>query len=95
MISSIIIAVCFLVMAVALLWIASTVRKVVATVKNIEERVEPLIAKVDPFTYIVHALKSLMLKNTGLGAISFDLIYLSVFAVLTMSAATLLFRRTL
>jgi ABC-2 type transport system permease protein len=54
-----------------------------------------VIAKVDPFTYIVHALKSLMLKNTGFEAISFDLAYLFVFAVVAMTAATLLFRRTL
>jgi ABC-type multidrug transport system permease subunit len=54
-----------------------------------------VIAKVDPFTYIVHALKSLMLKNTGFGAISFDLMYLATFAAVTMIAATLLFRRTL
>jgi ABC-2 type transport system permease protein len=54
-----------------------------------------VIAKVDPFTYIVHALKSLMLKNTGFQAISFDLAYLFVFAVVAMTAATLLFRRTL
>jgi ABC-2 type transport system permease protein len=54
-----------------------------------------VIAKVDPFTYIVHALKSLMLKNTGFGAISFDLMYLAAFAAVTMLAATLLFRRTL
>jgi ABC-2 type transport system permease protein len=53
------------------------------------------IAKVDPFTYIVHALKSLMLKNTGFEAIAFDLMYLTVFAIVTMAAATLLFRRTL
>ena len=54
-----------------------------------------VIAKVDPFTYIVHGLKSLMLKNTGFDAISFDLLYLSVFAAVTMTAATALFRRTL
>jgi len=54
-----------------------------------------VIAKVDPMTYIVHALKSLMLKNTGFEAISFDLIYLTVFAAICMSAATLLFKRTL
>src|SRR5262245_11019026 len=54
-----------------------------------------VIAKVDPFTYIVHALKSLMLKNTGFEAISFDLLYLIVFAAITMTAATLLFKRTL
>jgi ABC-2 type transport system permease protein len=54
-----------------------------------------VIAKIDPFTYIVHALKNLMLKNTGLEAISFDLMYLTVFAAVTMTAATLLFKRTL
>ena len=53
------------------------------------------IARVDPFTYIVHALKSLMLKNTGFEAISFDLIYLVIFAAVAMTAATLLFKRTL
>ncbi|MGH7647898.1 MAG: ABC transporter permease, partial [Gemmatimonadaceae bacterium] len=53
------------------------------------------IAIVDPFTYAVHALKSLLLKNTGFGAIWFDLVYLALFSVLTMVAATLLFKRTL
>lgn len=47
MVSSIIIAVCFVFMAIAFLWIALTVRKVVATVQNLEEKVEPLIRKVD------------------------------------------------
>ncbi|MBP9664049.1 MAG: hypothetical protein KBD94_05465 [Pyrinomonadaceae bacterium] len=47
MVSSIVIAVCFVFMAIALLWIALTVRKVVATVKNVEERVEPLLYKID------------------------------------------------
>jgi ABC-2 type transport system permease protein len=54
-----------------------------------------VIAKVDPFTYVVHALKSLMLKNTGFEAISFDLMYLMIFAIVSMTAATLLFKRTL
>jgi len=54
-----------------------------------------VIAKVDPFTYIVHGLKSLVLKNTGFNAISFDLLYLAVFTVVTMTAATALFKRTL
>jgi ABC-2 type transport system permease protein len=54
-----------------------------------------VIAKIDPFTYIVHALKDLMLKNTGFQAISFDLMYLVVFTAVTMGAATLLFKRTL
>jgi ABC-2 type transport system permease protein len=54
-----------------------------------------VIAKVDPFTYAVHALKNLLLKNTGFDAIGLDLLYLVVFSIITMTAATLLFRRTL
>jgi ABC-2 type transport system permease protein len=53
------------------------------------------IAAVDPFTYAVHAFKSLLLKNTGFEAIAGDLLYLMVFSVIAMSAATLLFKRTL
>jgi len=53
------------------------------------------IAKVDPFTYAVHALKDLLLKNTGMGAILPDLLYLVGFSIVTMTTATLLFRRTL
>jgi len=54
-----------------------------------------VIAKVDPFTYIVHALKSLLLKNTGLVAIGGDLTYLAAFGLVTMTAATFLFKREL
>ena len=54
-----------------------------------------VIAKVDPMTYIVHALKNLMLKNTTFAAITFDLAYLLVFTAVAMTAATLLFKRTL
>jgi len=54
-----------------------------------------VISKIDPFTYAVHALKSLVLKNTGFGAIGFDLLYLALFAVVSMTLATKLFRRTL
>jgi ABC-2 type transport system permease protein len=53
------------------------------------------IAAVDPFSYAVHAFKNLLLKNTGFGAISADIAYLLVFSAVTMTAATLLFRRTL
>ncbi len=52
-------------------------------------------AKIDPFTYAVHALKSLLLKDTGFAAISGDLLYLGLFTVVAMTAATLLFKRTL
>ena len=54
-----------------------------------------VIASVDPFTYAVHGFKELILKNTGLLAIWFDLAYLAVFTLLAMAAATLLFKRTL
>lgn len=53
------------------------------------------IAVVDPFTYAVHGFKSLILKNTGLATIGGDLLFLGIFALLAMGAATLLFRRTL
>jgi len=53
------------------------------------------IAVADPFTYAVHAFKNLLLKNTGFDAILFDLGFLLVFSVVSMSAATLLFKRTL
>jgi ABC-2 type transport system permease protein len=53
------------------------------------------IAVVDPFTYAVDGFKQLILKNTGLMAISGDLLFLFVFTALAMSLATLLFRRTL
>ncbi|HUK35344.1 MAG TPA: ABC transporter permease, partial [Vicinamibacterales bacterium] len=50
-----------------------------------------VIAVVDPFTYAVHAFKSLLLKNTGFGAISFDLLFLFAFSTVAMTAATSLF----
>ena len=53
------------------------------------------LAVIDPFTYPVHALKSILLKDTGFGAISTDLFYLVAFSVVTMAAATLLFKREL
>ncbi len=54
-----------------------------------------VISSVDPFTFAVHAFKELLLKNAGLGAIAFDLAYLVVFAVLMMTLATLMFKRSL
>ncbi|MGB8354794.1 MAG: ABC transporter permease [Chthoniobacteraceae bacterium] len=53
------------------------------------------IAMVDPFTYAVHGFKELILKNTGLWAISFDLAFLGIFTLIMMTAATMLFKRTL
>ena len=54
-----------------------------------------VIAVADPFTYAVHAFKSLLLKNTGFGAIAGDVLFLFVFSVIAMTAATMLFKRTL
>lgn len=54
-----------------------------------------VIGVVDPFTYAVHGFKQLVLKNTGLMAVSGDLAFLLIFSALAMAAATMLFRRTL
>jgi len=54
-----------------------------------------VIAVIDPFTYAVHAFKSLLLKNTGFTAISYDLTFLLIFSVVSLSAATALFKRSL
>jgi len=54
-----------------------------------------VITVIDPFTYAVHGFKQLVLKNTGLLAISGDLLFLFCFTAVTMGIATLLFRRTL
>jgi ABC-2 type transport system permease protein len=53
------------------------------------------IAVIDPFTYAVHAFKCLLLKNTGFGAIGWDLAYLVGFSTVAMTLAIRLFRRTL
>ena len=53
------------------------------------------IANADPFTYAVHGLKSLLLKEAGLSAIWPDMVYLAIFAVITLAIATPLFKRQL
>src|ERR1035438_473880 len=53
------------------------------------------IARVDPFTYAVHGFKSLLLKETTLSAVWGDMIYLSIFAAVTLAAAVPLFNWTL
>jgi ABC-2 type transport system permease protein len=53
------------------------------------------IAFVDPFTYAVHGFKALLLKESGIGSIVPDLLFLSIFAVATMALAVPLFKRTL
>jgi ABC-2 type transport system permease protein len=53
------------------------------------------IAKVDPFTFAVHGFKSILLKEAGVAAIWPDMLYLSLFAFITLAVATPLFKRTL
>ncbi len=50
---------------------------------------------INPFKYAVHGFKELLLKNTSLLAIDYDLLFLFGFAGLSMGVATWLFRRTL
>ncbi len=50
---------------------------------------------INPFTYAVHGFKEVLLKNTGLAAVSHDLLFLFGFSALAMGLATWLFRRTL
>lgn len=47
MISTVIIAICFIVMAIAMVVIALTVRKVTGSVNRVEERLDPLIDKLN------------------------------------------------
>jgi ABC-2 type transport system permease protein len=53
------------------------------------------IAIVDPFTYAIHGLKAILLKDGGFSAIWGDLLFLSVFGIGTLLIATPLFKRTL
>jgi ABC-2 type transport system permease protein len=53
------------------------------------------IAYVDPFSYAVDGFKAVLLKDAGLGAIWHDVAYLTAFAVITLAAATPLFKRSL
>jgi ABC-2 type transport system permease protein len=53
------------------------------------------IAVVDPFTYIIHGLKAVILKDGGFQAIQFDLFFLFVFGIGSLLIATPLFKRTL
>jgi ABC-2 type transport system permease protein len=54
-----------------------------------------VIAAADPFSYAVHAFKALLLKEAGLAAIWYDLLFLTLFAAVMLSIATPLFKRTL
>jgi len=53
------------------------------------------IAYVDPFTYAVDGFKAILLKDAGFAAIRGDLFYLTVAAMIMITIATALFKRTL
>ena len=52
------------------------------------------IAVADPFTYAVHGLKSILLKDGGFVAIRMDLLFLFTFGFATLLIATPLFKRS-
>jgi ABC-2 type transport system permease protein len=53
------------------------------------------IARVDPFSYAVDGFKCLLLKETTLSAVWGDMLFLSIFAAITLGIAIPLFKRTL
>jgi ABC-2 type transport system permease protein len=53
------------------------------------------IARVDPFAYAVDGFKCLLLKETNLSAVWGDMLYLTIFAAITLGIAIPLFKRTL
>src|SRR5262250_432983 len=54
-----------------------------------------VIAKADPFTYAVDGFKCLLLKETTLAAVWGDMLFLGIFAAVTLGIAIPLFKRTL
>jgi ABC-2 type transport system permease protein len=53
------------------------------------------IAIVDPFTYAVHGLKAILIKDGGWAAIQSDILFLFAFGIVSLAIATPLFKRTL
>ena len=53
------------------------------------------ISVIDPFTYTVHALRNLTLKDTGLTGIYMDILILSGFSAIMMAGSVALFKRQL
>ena len=54
-----------------------------------------VFAKVNPEAYAVDALKALLFKSAGLATVFEDIAFLAVFMVVMMTAAIILFKRTL
>ena len=54
-----------------------------------------VISYVDPFSFAVHGLKATLLKQASWAAVSQDLLYLSLFGLVSLTFSVLLFKRTL
>ena len=54
-----------------------------------------LMSECDPFTYAVHGLRTLLLKDSGITAVTTDIFALVLTSAVVLAGATLLFRRTL
>jgi len=52
-------------------------------------------AKINPETYSVHALKTILFKGGNLSGIEFDFLFLTIFAIVTLFIATLMYKREL
>jgi len=53
------------------------------------------ISVIDPFTYTVHAIRNLTVKNTGFEGIAMDVLILTVFSAIMTGTSLALFRRQL
>jgi ABC-2 type transport system permease protein len=54
-----------------------------------------VISYVDPFSYAVHGLKATLLKEASWAAVSQDILYLSLFGLISLAISVPLFKRTL
>jgi ABC-2 type transport system permease protein len=53
------------------------------------------ISYVDPFSYAVHGLKATLLKEASWLAVTHDVVYLSLFGMVSLLISVSLFKRTL
>jgi ABC-2 type transport system permease protein len=53
------------------------------------------ISIIDPFTYTVHALRNLTLKDTGIGGIYVDVLVLTGISIVMLAGCIALFKRQL
>jgi len=54
-----------------------------------------LFSRVNPETYSIHALKAVLFKGAGIGAIGGDLVFLAAFSFTSLTISILTFKRTL